>query len=632
MSLAALGVGCDPSGILGGDDTSLPVFDGVPAGGSAGAAAVASAGGGAGTEARSWTECGRVPPFEDPTGSIALVGQGNVAVRLVSGRVLWAAGDGPTVALGGAQASFGNAVFSPDGALMVDVSAAPWRLRSTTTAETLRELAPAGTCGSTLQFAADSRHLLAFGNGDACVIDTASGAVLVQIPQSFLSLGWRDGVVVGATASGYVLTFDAQGTPGEKPGWAVTPEPFRWLVVSPNGERIATYNEANDASLFDAVSGAQLASYRVGQSRETAPPVFSGDGAYLALGDRVLQSETGEVTGSLAPPLGYLAASLSNDGKRLGILTSWHAVLGATAQVMDVASGRVLRAVGGHRAPVIDLAVAPDGEHVVTSGREHVIGWRVAEPFADTHPEWAKAAPTALRVRYSPDGALITVSGNDRELLSADGRELFRPLSQSPEPPQCAYMGFAISPDGRWLAGTSGVRQVDVFDLATHEPLVSLPTSGCNGNVTFSPDGEFLMTSVPELYSTRDWTRLWPTASAADAAFTDGVAFMPDAREALVSRCWLNEGDRGDHGLVLHCSHQVYTTGGRFVRTLPVLNGAWPSFSADGDIIAFGAQTLSRPFDRATPLDPAITSAAFAPNGDLIAGDASGALLRLCRN
>lgn len=57
----------------------------------------------------------------------------------------------------------------------------------------------------------------------------------------------------------------------------------------------------------------------------------------------------------------------------------------------------------------------------------------------------------------------------------------------------------------------------------------------------------------------------------------------------------------------------------------------WPSSSADGDIVASGAQALYRSLDIVESLGPSITSATFAPNGDIIAGDATGALVRLCR-
>jgi WD40 repeat protein len=610
--LALLGAGCDELAgpiIASGGAPAAPPVVGATAAGTAGA---------------SWRECDRLEAFKGSPVSVALIGAESAAVTLNSGEVLWVVGQDAPVSLGVLGTADLVPVFALDGRLVLDVSGWPWKVRGEVGEVSL----DAAGCGPSLRFAPDDRHLLAFGPAGACVLDAYSGALLTRITQSCSSLGWRDGLLIAPAVNGVSL-FDASGLLVSTQTLELTAAPDAF-TISPDGKRVAVHDPSNGYTLFDALSGAALVSYAVAGATSN-PALFSDDGAFVLLGDRVLVSESGEVAAMVARlPDGHRLRSLANDGKRVGLVNAGGGDAGGSALVVEVESGVPVRAVGGHGTRVLSLAVAPDGAHAVTSSGTHVMGWRIAEPFSNTRLEWDQYVTSKLLVRYATDGSMITASGNGRELYSSDGRLLFRPTEPVSLTESCVYMGFALSPDNRWVAGPGIERQVDVFDVQTHELVARLPTSSC-GTATFSADGAFLMTSVPELYSTRDWSRVWPAELGKDVTGSmAGVVVVPNGREAIVSRCSLTAFDAQHLGL--SCSHDVYTVGGRLAGTLLPLNSAWPDFTDGGDWIVSGWQVLYRPTKTWSPIGVNLTVTAFAPNGDIIAGADDGALVRLCRH
>lgn len=584
-----------------------------------------------------WSECGRLRASSDPPEAMALLGTDTVAIVLRSGAVRLATGEADFAPLGESGVTFPGAAFSPDGQLLLDVSRSPWSIRSTATSGVVREIEPAATaCGQTFRFTPDSRQVLAFGTGNACVIDVDSGTLLASIAQSFTTLGWRDGLIVALSDSNDLVELGKDGQVVANVSLALTSS-SDVLGISPAGDRAVSQSDSGGYTLHDAATGLRLATHLREEGDANEPALFSEGGAFVLLGDRVVDSATGLVALERAPlPTGHRPVSLSNDGKRLGLINVTHDERGGTALVIDVQTGAALRAVGGYARSVVAIAVSRDGKQVAASAGRETLGWRIAEPFERSQLAWASGSQFFTRLRYSHDGSILAASGQARSLYGPTGISLLNPSTPPPAERSCSNLGFAISPDGRFAAGPNGMSEVEVFDMAKGTLAATLATSRCNVSASFSADSALLVTSVPELYSIHDFTRSWPTELAEEAVtgFWDDVTFAPGGREVILSKCSLDAFGQSENNvtpLVVHCrNHQRYTVGGRAGASLSGLIGSWIDVSADGDRLISSGTALHLPTGTLAPVADDITTSAFMPNGDVLAGTGDGSLVRLC--
>jgi WD40 repeat protein/tRNA A-37 threonylcarbamoyl transferase component Bud32 len=139
------------------------------------------------------------------------------------------------------------------------------------------------------------------------------------------------------------------------------------------------------------------------------------------------------------------------------------------------------------------LAVASDGEHLVTAGRTgRVAWWRLGASAPEWEVELGTAGLRALTVDASD--ALIAAAGEEgmvHLLRASDGRRL-----QELAPEVGPIGALAFSPDGEVLAvGTLG-GAVALVDRSGHRPSRSVPDSaGSWSSLSFTPDGRRLMGS-----------------------------------------------------------------------------------------------------------------------------------------
>lgn len=582
-----------------------------------------------------WSECGRLPP-QDPPLQVAFAAQDNVLVFQQSGRV-----SDPLVGvvhspLAHPSTAPGAACLSPNGLMLTDRTETSWRFWYAGQSSASRELPlPAEPCGPRLGYTADGRHLLAFGEGSACVVDAQTGDVAARVAAPATSLGWHDGKLIMPFGNQGVTSFDADGQsvvtlleplglPRQEPSAA--DEPFDSTVISPAGDRVAVHSRGYGFGLYDAQTGALLVAYPI-DTAHSFRPVFSLNGVYLLLGDRVLRAADGEVV--FEPPglpSGFEAAALANNGKKLALMRKTADGREGTVLHVDSKSGRSMLIAGGHNKPVLSVAVSPDGTQLVTTTGETLLGWSNVAGFKVA---WSADAGLELNARYSADGSLIAVSSDKPQVLSADGATVFRP-EIAPITSGCkSVQTLAFSPDGRWVA-RSGLGTTDIFEQGTWNHVTQLESKGCFVSAAFSPDSRYLMTSIPELFETDGWTQVWDTDVVVDGAPNAyDVAFLPHGREFISSACAFG---RNEAPYTL-CFDRLFSVGGRLVERLNGL-GSWPSFAADGDWIIAANTAMYRRTWRPEVFfaTPNVTASTFTPDGDIIAGTQDGSLLRLCRS
>jgi WD40 repeat protein len=214
--------------------------------------------------------------------------------------------------------------------------------------------------------------------------------------------------------------------------------------------------------------------------------------------------------------------------------------------VWDVATGKELQRLEGHKDIVFSVAFSPDGKRLLsTSGGDRRDGqWSEREDH--TIRLWDLASGKEVRRfgepmdwalcgTFSPDGKLIATGTRNKDPLvrlwdPATGKEV-RPL----EGHTSGVRSACFSPDGKTLATASYDQTIRLWDVASGKALKVL--RGHNGwidRVVFAPDGKTLLSA------SRDNTlRWWDAGKGTQIRAIDGhtdhvlcVAFTPDGKRA----------------------------------------------------------------------------------------------------
>jgi len=152
-----------------------------------------------------------------------------------------------------------------------------------------------------------------------------------------------------------------------------------------------------------------------------------------------------------------------------------------TIRFVDLSTGAIHTAAGGHTATVQSVRYSPNGRLLVsTADDDKVIVWdaKTAQPLQTLLGHAGRPTQSA----FSPDGGTLYTSSLDGTVIEWDlgtQRRFGHPLPTEAPAPNLALTGpntppLAISPDGSQFAERTAANTVGIFSLDTLQPRTSL--------------------------------------------------------------------------------------------------------------------------------------------------------------
>jgi WD40 repeat protein len=225
------------------------------------------------------------------------------------------------------------------------------------------------------------------------------------------------------------------------------------------------------------------------------------------------------------------AVALSPDGMRLAASRSDH-----TALVWDLGSGDLVTLQGPANHIAYGVSFSPDGKRLVSlhrPGESELRAGAVLMKVWDLDSRKSvvtvdRLPATTQGASFSPDGKRLVVYSRRLGTVAVYDAETGREAFSCKDPGKLVF-GAAFSPDGKRLA-TSAETGVRIWDVATQQVALVWESDGFLFNLTYSPDGGFLVaTNIDGV------AQIWDTATGQKVQTFKGhsgrvsaMAFSPD--------------------------------------------------------------------------------------------------------
>jgi WD40 repeat protein len=162
----------------------------------------------------------------------------------------------------------------------------------------------------------------------------------------------------------------------------------------------------------------------------------------------------------------------------------------AYVQVIDTATGKERFPHGGHDAPLLAVAVSPNGRVVASGGEDQVVKlWDL--PTRQVLRSLKRHTAAVWGLTFSPDGRALASGSRDGTIVLWDvaaGTEVHTLRGDAD-----SFSRIQFSPDGRLLAAGGQGGLVHIWDASTGKARDPLPGHlGVVRCVAFSPDGQWL--------------------------------------------------------------------------------------------------------------------------------------------
>jgi cytochrome c len=341
--------------------------------------------------------------------------------------------------------------------------------------------------------------------------------------------------------------------------------PVRALAISPDGTQAVSGSFDTSAIRWSLARNAAEQVLRFHDGAVNAV-VFLRDGRIATSGEdaRIAIWRPGEpqpatvLTGHEAP---VVALAVSPDGTTLASASWDH-----TARLWPLAGGAP-RVIAGHAQNVNGVAFAPDGRALVTAGYDATL--RITPLGGEGAPVIA-TLPTALNtVAVAPDGEIATAGADGKVyLLSAAGE-----LRAEIEAAQTPIIAVTVSGDGRLIAA-AGIRgSVAIIDRAERKLERTLVGPGLPvWSAAFFPDNHTLLTGGTDRM-VRRWDAVTgePIGNVVMGAPEDPLAaFAGDHGADVFRACIACHTLRADEGV--RAGPTLAGIFGRRIATLPGYN------------------------------------------------------------